>query len=72
MLKKQIAEIPGETNALFRKHCPDILIDGELSTEANGIVAKNPKCRRAKENLVCLCVRNATIRLPESVGAFSD
>ena len=66
--EKQIAEIYGKTNVLLRECCSDILINRELSAEADGIVAKNPKCRGAKKNLVCLRVRNGAIRLPESVG----
>ena len=72
VLKKQVTEIHREANVLLREGRPDILIDWELSAEADGVIVKNPKCRRSKENLVGLCVWYGDVRLKEPVRTFSD
>jgi hypothetical protein len=72
VLKKQVTEIHREANVLLRERRPDILIDRELSAEADGIIVKNPERRRPKENLVCLCVWYGDLRLKEPVGTFPD
>ena len=72
VLKKQVTEIHREANVLLRERRPDILIDRELSAEADGIIVKNPERRRPKENLVCLCVWYGDVRLKKPVRTFSD
>jgi len=72
VLKKQVAEIHREANVFIGKRRPDILIDGELSAEADGVVVENSECRRAEKNLMRLRVWYSDVRLQESVGAFSD
>jgi hypothetical protein len=72
VLKKQVTEIHREANLLLRERRPDILIDRELSAEADGVIVKNPECRRSKEHLVCLRVWYGEVRLKERVRMFSD
>ena len=72
VLKKQVTEIHREANVLLRERRPDILIDRELSAEADGVIVKNPECCRPKENLVRLCVWYGDVRLKEPVRTFSD
>src|ERR1700678_1127907 len=72
VLKKQVTEIHREANVLLRERRPDILIDRELSAEANRVIVKNPECSRSKENLACLCVWYGDVRLKEPVRMFSD
>ena len=72
VLKKQITKIHRKANVLLGERRPDILIDRELSAEADGVIVKNPECCRPKENLVRLCVWYGDIRLKEPVGTFPD
>jgi hypothetical protein len=72
VLKKQVTEIHREANVLLRERRPDILIDRELSAEADGVIVKNPECCRPKEDLMCLCVCYGDVRLKKPVRTFSD
>src|ERR1700751_1534507 len=72
VLKQQVAEIYGESHTLFRERRAEVLIDRELSAEADGVVVKYAQCCGAKEHLVSLGVCYRDITLQESVGAFSN
>jgi hypothetical protein len=72
ILKKQVAEIDGEPNMLFRKCRPYLLMNAELSTEADGVVVKDSQRRWSEKHLVSLCVCYRSACLQESIGPFTD
>ena len=72
VLKKQVTEIHREANVLLRERRPNVLIHRELNAETDGVIVKNPECRRSKEHLVCLCVWYGDVCLKEPVRMFSD
>ena len=56
MLKQQITEVDRNANAFLWELGFDILVDRELRSEADGVVAINPQSRWTQKDLVCLAV----------------
>ena len=72
MLKKQIAEIDGEAHSFFWKHRAHVLVDRDLCSEADGVVAIDSQSRWAEEKLMGLCAGDSRVGLQKFLRALAD
>jgi hypothetical protein len=72
MLKQQITEVDRNANAFLWELAFDILVDRELRSEADGVVAINPQSRWTQKDLVCLGVCKHDVGLLDTARAFTN
>ena len=72
MLKQQITEVDRNANAFLWELGFDILVDRELRSEADGVVAINPQSRWTQKDLVCLAVFKHDVGLLDTARAFTN
>ncbi len=72
MLEQKVAKVNCEARTFLRELRLDVLIQRELCSKTDGVVAIDSEGRRPEEYLVCFGAWNYCTRLPQTARAFTD